>query len=311
MMETLNDFISRIKNEMPNNLNEISKARYIYIELGKIVYFDPNYIYGNSRSKNKIYKEITYNKHTLNEKFKSKIIICKSLSYIYEYILNIFGIHIYTTNATDDKHVYNEIITKDKKIYFADLQLDLENIQSRSKTKFFGTGQDYYFSVIDENNLREIDKSIGYIDNFNDYTDNNIEKFKLTLPNNLELDQKVELIMEYIYSSENTKNMKFIEISHYYNYVFDQILDTESKKNLYYAYCFNNYDKNKQYISIISVDVKKSNSKNYILYENNCKYIPIEQEEIVLMLKNKLAIRCGTLLIMKKHFTNTSSFHKL
>lgn len=311
MMKTLNDFVSKIKNEMPNNLDEISKARYVYIKLGRIVYFDPDYIYGNSRAKNKIYKEITYNKHKLNEIFESKIIICKSLAYIYEHILNILDIQICTTAPTDDKHVYNIITTKDKKRYSADIQLDLENIQSRSKTKFFATIHDHHFTLIDETTLREIDRSIGYIDDSIDYTNKDIEDFKSTLPNNLKLDQKIELIMNYINSTGHTKNMRFLEISHYHNNVFYQLLNTESRKNLHFAYCFNKYDTNKHYVSIISVNVGKLNSKNYILYENDFKYTPIEQEEIVLMLKNKLTIRYGTLLIMKKHFTNTSSFHKL
>lgn len=159
------EFIEKLKQNMPEGLNEIETAKYIYIELGKEKAFDEKYFFGNSKTRRQIYKLAEQTNHFTDSVVKNKKIICVSLTYLYRDILKDFGIN--SIVAEDGDHKYPIILLKDKmQMIKADLQQDLYNIQTKSKMQYFGTRskyESYDVIPIDEEYLREIDEKIGYI----------------------------------------------------------------------------------------------------------------------------------------------------
>lgn len=79
------DFDIFIKN-MPENLNDIEKARYIYIQLGKYFSYDERYLTSGTQEK----RDELFNKN-----FKTIIgdkVVCSTISDLYTYLLNRVGI---------------------------------------------------------------------------------------------------------------------------------------------------------------------------------------------------------------------------
>ena len=182
-MESANGIIKRILKNMPKGLNDIEKARYIYIMLGKEKSYDEEFWFANSKMRQKIFNTKHTTKIDFDTLMKNKKVVCTSISKIYSVILKQIGIdnHIEKPDL-DDEHIYVVIKIGTKQV-LADLQRDLSNIQSNKKTLYFGT-KVYNkenidnFDEIEENALREIDKKIGYISLNQDYTDNDIVYLK-------------------------------------------------------------------------------------------------------------------------------------
>ena len=136
------EFIEKLKQNMPEELNEIETAKYIYVQLGKEKVFDERYFFGNSKTKRQIYKLAEKTNYNTDQVAKNRKIICVSLTYLYRDILKEFGID--SIVAEEGNHKYPIIILKDKmQMINADLQLDLYNIQTKSKTQYFGTRNKY------------------------------------------------------------------------------------------------------------------------------------------------------------------------
>ena len=90
-MNELESYISFIK-EKTADYSELEKVRYVYIDLGKKMTFDLNFAFGDEYMKEYIYKHCFYNLDDLNEFFKKKTIICKSLALLFKYIVYLFCI---------------------------------------------------------------------------------------------------------------------------------------------------------------------------------------------------------------------------
>ena len=71
--------INTMINNMPQNLSQIEKAYYIYLELGKIVSENPKFIYANEEKRKKHYNDPLDSKNYFG--------ICKSISELYVSIL--------------------------------------------------------------------------------------------------------------------------------------------------------------------------------------------------------------------------------
>ena len=123
-------------------MSELEIIRYVYMDLGSRFSFNSEFKpFSNRKKRREIYDKCG-NEKELNECMESNIIICKSASYILEYVLKALGIDITTITenkpGVDCQHVYNEITLKDGRTFTADLQDDIYNIQSHFFTKNFG-----------------------------------------------------------------------------------------------------------------------------------------------------------------------------
>lgn len=153
----------RIIEDMPKNLTQIEKARYIYIQLGKYFSYDERYI--TSESDNE--KREIFDRDI--EDIENDKVVCTSLSRIYENLLNRAGITSKTVLIPGERlgHAFTELEIDGKK-YFTGLIRDLMNIKTGFKTNEFMIdnpdrfGDDSEYVVLSEEELKSIDDKIGY-----------------------------------------------------------------------------------------------------------------------------------------------------
>ena len=115
-------------------------VRYVYINLGKKMNFDIGYTFGNKKQREELYYRPITDKE-LSKNLETRKAICKDLAYLVVRILSEFGIEAKVEQSPDyyqSLHVYNSITLKDGRKFSADLEEDLEYIQSGSKTRYFG-----------------------------------------------------------------------------------------------------------------------------------------------------------------------------
>ena len=239
---TKKDLIEQLKQNMPKGLTKLEMARYIYIELGKQRGFDTRFFYGNRKTRNRIYRMAEKAKDNPKMFHNRKTLICVSLSYLYQSILKEFGINcdVVLDEGYDDGHL-TPIINlgnddgTNKRIR-ADLQLDLEHIQTGMKTKEFGTqSHSYSCDLVDDKELEEIDKKIGYVQD--DYRDKDIEEISKEIEGmNAEETLKYILQDERIYSKTNLQGP--IEIRKYYGSILNRLAKKYMNKKIYMFTCY-------------------------------------------------------------------------
>lgn len=154
-----------ILESLPKELNDIEKARYIYIELGKYFSYDERYLTAETLDD----KRLIFDKDINN--IEDDKAICSTISKIYAKLLNEAGIKAETVYKEGKfcGHMFTKISIGDRE-YRADLIHDLLEIKKGFKTKNFMKNRDdekdsLDFSEIEDEELFEIDKKIGYCKN--------------------------------------------------------------------------------------------------------------------------------------------------
>ena len=202
--------IDNIINNMPQNLTQMEKAYYIYLELGKLITESTEFVFGDWKTKCEQY----YQK--IDEKFCG---ICKSISELYVAILadERVGVDAEIVKQFPDQEITHvDVILKiERKKYLVNLILDLMNIKFFRRTKGFAydlceevphpiwqeQNRDYYerlesvygeIDYLDRKQLQEMDKKLNYsffMPAFMDkesrgiYTDDTIEIIKYEMRN--------------------------------------------------------------------------------------------------------------------------------
>jgi len=121
-----------ILENMPEGLSKIEKAYYVYIELGKIMKEDPNFVYSVGAGRRERYED------KVNDEYFG---ICKSISELYVVMLSDerVGVEAESVKAnlnSDLTHV-DTILKIDGKIYLANLISDLSRIQTSRRVNSF------------------------------------------------------------------------------------------------------------------------------------------------------------------------------
>ena len=207
-MNELDYYISKLKHRLCS-ANETKLIMQIYIDLGLRLVFDEDFFFGGTKKK----KELYFSPHSiyyLDKFFESGKITCISSSYILNYILNKLNINSRVVTDTKDfrryKHVYNVIKEKNGKTYSIDLQDDIMNIRTHSRTWSFGLSLDGNSYVIDLNTQKNIHKSIGYVNDTNNYSDDYIYVLKNYLSYYNDFNSKINFILENIDIKKNDIN---------------------------------------------------------------------------------------------------------
>ena len=175
--------INLIKNK--HLLDPLLIARYAYIELAKVLYYDISYVKQTDlEAKRKICSAPV---NVKKEKIFSYV-VCTQWLKLYTYILDEFGIEVIKRNNPGEDHVWGEIKLNDKQIIIVDAtdyinsSIDLSNAKSMSPTVGFVVLPSEYsniklFDIFNNsrNNEtakkirdyyelnRDIDKTLGYI----------------------------------------------------------------------------------------------------------------------------------------------------
>lgn len=172
--------IDTIINNMPQNLSKIEKAYYIYLELGKIVNENPQFVFSNPKEKCEHYND------TIDTEYNA---ICKSISELYVSILRDerIGIsadlvkespespltHIDTILKIDGKNYIVDLIGDLSRIktsrrvnkFCFDLNRSEDNPRMREKNKAYLERLESHYGKIDSLTREEIeqfDKKLGY-----------------------------------------------------------------------------------------------------------------------------------------------------
>lgn len=275
----MDEYIEKIK-ERTKDYNDIEKLRYIYLDIGKIMSFDTEYIYGNNKKKSYIYNNIIYDKEKLDKDFEKRIVICKSLAYIMKYILNKVDIkteiNVDYYEDTTYKHV-NNIVTLDEEKYIIDLQQDLKNIQIHSTTEYFLIDK-FEYQTISKNQLKKIDEKIGYISDNNPYIEEYLYAIKKSLDENLKIEEKIEKILYLLNNYIDTNNMGYYEIRSSYYSLVKSLLNQRERTYIKFIDGYQMGIKNKYNLFILV--------NNTIFIYNNNKFDKITLYDISLLLNN-------------------------
>ncbi len=298
-MLEIDKYIENMKNKKDEFRNNFEYIKYVYIDLGRKFSFDPNYFFGNSKEKNKIYKKIKKDVKTLNNYFISEIIICKSLCYICEYIFNHLGFDTATLlDYNDGKHTYNSILI-DGSMYFFDLQSDLVYIKANFRTRYFLYNNNITFNAVDDNN---IDSNIGY-----SKIEDLIEDLKFKISYDSSLNDIIYTLIDEIYI--RLKISEYIERNKLFIKIATDIFHTTRYKNKFkFCHCIN--AKTGEYINLLSISYLSSLSIIFYYDNEKYKYIKISNIDLLSLLNNDLKIKSGGIFIGSKILTkdNITSF---
>ena len=287
--------------------SELEKIRYVYITLGKIMSFDINFSYGNEKTRRVIYTNCHGDEKSLNSYFESQVGICKSIAYLFAYILKKMNICVETVIDSDEEvlyqHVSNVVILKNGIHLFVDLQHDLENIQTNMKTKYFGKDE------IEEEQLKEIDKKIGYIAENSDYTENYFYLLQKALNNKIPFQEKIAFILSNVNVYTNITKMGYVERKNYYYHFILKFITEKEKNKIHFIDCYQMKNGPKEYQLCIVVESANHNCVIYIYSNELHKFIEYSLEEVSNFVKEGLVF-LESIPSLKKYMNKQKTIQK-
>lgn len=290
---TKRDLVDYIIQSMPENLTQLEKARYIYIELGKQRRFDTRYYYGNTGIRKKIYEQAQASRLKPYSIRNKRTIICITLSEIYKSALNQIGIdcEIVPNGIFGDKHVIPIVTLNDEKRgklrIRADLQQDLEEIQTGMSTVEFGTVNRYEreYDVINENDLKKIDQKIGYIKE--NYRDVDIEE-AIRNVRKMNANESLKYIFQNPTLCANTHFNGQVERRKYYRFLLDTIIPYYTDKKVYIFTCYREKKiieeecptSEKRDFTLCAYSYEKDDVNAYLYSTKKERFLPISLEKL-------------------------------
>lgn len=294
-MGSLENYIEKVKQET-ENFSDIEKLRYVYLDLGKKFNFDLDFAFGNSRKKKMIY-EHSHRRDELDKSMDSNIGICKSISYIFEYVIKRLGIDIKTIVAPQDNrkypHVYNVVTTSDGKSYIFDLQEDMRLIKAHLRTKYFGIStDDYNKTIISRFDLDKIDKKLGYITGNLYYTDEYLELIKMYMSLFENLGEKVQFVLENSEAYTDEKMEYADRRWRMEDLIGDEnkaglLFSSDEKRKIHIIDCYREKDGKRDYELCIAVDVRNG-ADIYLFSEKENRFIRKTMDEFAELVENGL-----------------------
>ena len=277
--------INFIATSMPDDLTDLEKVRYIYINLGKLFSYDYRIVVDESV----ISKPLDYADNEI-----SRYQTCYQISEVLTVLIN--GL-VPTCHAKvierkingrsfNKEHVATEVIFKDNLKILLDLTLDLSNIQAGLRTKEFGftTNSNNDYDIIFLRECEEMDKKLGFI--ADKYTDDYIDEFKRILNNtNFSgktkaeiLDFKIRKIKEVLAKDFKGEH----EAIRYINTLFNKILTNEELSTLkQFNLSYENTDE-LNFMAIFSFDELGL----YYSYSNELGFNKIKASTVISLLKS-------------------------
>lgn len=195
-IENLDDFILQMPKSLPNI---ITKARHLYLELGKRSFYDreyENFMFGEEND-----LSIYHHKPYCNP----NIIICTTLNKQYLELLE--KLKIDGEIVEDRKHTFVIFKDENESEHVADLTRDLKNIQFGCSTSYFARG------TLDSKVLRKIDIYLGYIGEEKGYSNDYWHILRDRLQDsNLTLQQQLEVTLKGLQEFGDLSQMGISEL---------------------------------------------------------------------------------------------------
>jgi len=270
------DLVEIIINNMPDNLLlPIEKARYIYIELGKILEF--NVTYNNT---DEFRRFIIKNKHYNIRNLSDNQIVCHNWADIYVELLELVGIE---ARKVSQHHAWVEF-KADNLLIYADATIDSYNDLSRIKHNDKTIG---FYPISDEKTvglpfklhvdgfselIDDIDKKIGYKKNQHAY----LQELKKKISSFSTLKEKVDYLLHDI----DVIVSGYYEQTAYINYVFSLCLDYDERKNISVSEL--KKTKGDNTVDVIKcIALANSDSYTYYVFENNVGISELSKQELL------------------------------
>ena len=283
--------IRRMLQRMPEGLTDIEKARYVYINLGKIFTLDTNYFLGNSNARGKIlykcrkYEYMDLDKLKLKEnRYKG---ICINIARTYGAIMTSLNIPVFLSNDGTDPHLDGEIWCDKgngelRKIP-VDLQRDLLYIQTHQHTRNFGRNLSGTEVVVSDEELEQIDKKIGYDYDGERIFAKMISDYRKEIIG-LTSKEKIELFMKKVENLPYFNELGVMEKKDLITTFKDQMLAGYERNNFYTTDIYKK-DENEKYnrkgrIPVYSFKEEKEYYR-YYFDKNERKYKSISDEELI------------------------------
>ena len=278
---TIRETIEQLKQNMPEFTGteeeiEVKKALYIYLELGKIKSFDEKYYFGNHQTMKKIYNLSKRSERNIEEIAQQKKLICVSLTHLYCNILKEFGISAVASTPEEGGHIYPIIMTKNGKVIKADLQLDLENIQTKSRLEHFE-----YMNDKDENQkaITELLIEMGYISDEKAYKNEEIEILKEKVKN-MNPHEALETIIqdEQLYSGN--EEMEGVEVNKFYIKTLKKIVPHFLNKKIYAFNCYRKKENDEKDYTLC-VFSEENNIKPYLFSKKERRFLGVDINRLI------------------------------
>ncbi len=219
-------------------LDELSFIRKIYIEIGKNKTFDVRYYFGNTATQKQIYR-LAKKRTGVEDRLDDREIICYSLARQCEYIFKKLGYSCTVTHEPKElEHVFNILTLKNGDRIKLDLQADLEFIQTRRRTRHFGTTDDEYvlLTEVPTEELERVDRNIGYTSETGEYTDEVINSVISNL-SDLPLAERVTSFINDEDIIKISADMGYMQQYSFYYKILTSLAENEIWKKLYIFPC--------------------------------------------------------------------------
>ena len=285
------ELIEKIKREMPRFKGneeeiEIKTALYVYTKIAEMKKFDERYYFGNHKEKEKIYKKSKIDAKDAEKLVNKKRLICTTMSKLYEKVLEELGIKAITLKEdVNDVHESNRIILKNGKILFADIQMDMLNIKTKSKIE--------HFKFMDENKLTEEEltnmlKDIGYINSEEDYKNKKIDNLQKQIEG-----KSLKEILEIILNSDILKmdnEFGIAEIDWRVKNIIRAVIPQNIRKDKIHQFeCSKKIGENKEYSICINVE-EKDELDMYLYSIKNKRFMKCDLDKIEELRKQGLQL---------------------
>ncbi|MBR3134745.1 MAG: hypothetical protein IKG56_04705 [Clostridia bacterium] len=281
-----NNAVERIISNIPENLTDLEKARYIYVSLGKLFCFEEKFLFGKAKTEDHIYRKALSSSPSFADlkDGRKKKAVCINISRMYSAILREIGIKARSgRDDLEDKHedTFFEI---DGVTYKADLTNDIKFIQLNLPTRHFAvTGS----SALTSEDLKEIDSHIGYSYFGEQLINATMEELSSELEHEDMLGNKVSRILEATSNIPGIQNLEFVERDSFYDFMFKRLLSKNDKprfhKNVLYTQ--DGDDRNNFHILYTTHDFDKKTQKNkfrrFIFSNAHNRFIEISDEELL------------------------------
>ena len=225
--------------------------------------------------------------------------ICKSISYILEYVLKELEVDIKTVvdpkDARKCPHTYNIITQKNGKQYIVDLQEDMYNIQSHSFTKNFSNsvknGKSYVISRFEQ---EQMDRKNGYIDNENYYSDDYLYLLKYDANCIEDFYEKVKFILENIDVCDNP-NMGYTDRQGHHKTILEEFFNNkefnyqDNTGKIRMIDCYKDINDERHYVNCIAVQAKNG-TEIYVYNKKEYRYCQIDIMNFAKAVQNGLVI---------------------
>lgn len=293
---TKKEIIEYLRQNMPNftgtqEEKEVKTALYIYVELGKMKSFDEKYYFGNSKMKRKIYDLAEKDSRKIDEITNKRKIICVSLTHLYCSILKEFNIRAIPSEPEEDGHINPIIITKSKKVFVADLQLDLQNIQTKSRLEHFEYMGDLPKNRWKSSNQELLTKmliEIGYIKDEKDYKNETIKKLKEKVKSMNPHDALRTICTDEELYAGNAE-MEIIEANKFYKTIFKEIIPNFWKKKVYACNCYREKEEGERDY-ILCAYSEEDTIRPYLFSKKDKKFIKVDINQMIQFQEEGLSI---------------------